>query len=1331
MTTNLASTFNISNSLRYPKGKEAANQRITGVAVELKERIYKFFSDSGYEKQFDVNDMEILDRPVNLSLGKADVRCVICEIAEKITTSADDLLKIAVCNASRNLYTTRKSQSTKRDDKGYDSAVRFIQETKYNFSKMGILPHQISKGVYEHVIWIARVILISLWREGLVLLPISANIELSNGKIRDLIKFKTSKHRSKPPMFNAPEDYVLELQTQFEEVFFNYEDASPLEKALIKRNLRQDRYGLNGEANLIYCSSLYSLDDISLDSYNEVVRILTLKDTLDLTNIADAALFKELTNDVFPMANLQSRLQELKTLITTLGGHKSGELAGHTKIIVTQFKSEIIELQSFEQFNFHEVVYEKDEQALFDYFSNNSYSQSRNLSKHGLIEEPDYHYWDHYKERHLRNVNSGSINPASSGWNVIYQYLTYVSCWCIMFPEQAQQNAISTPTVFKEMDRDTFVIRNFESKDVDSDTWPRSLGEFLLTKNQNNATWVKAALESIETNFGFDKKHVGSSNKMFLEGEFTKAWHLRERGVKLGSLSQSVKKVFKRDEFSIVLQIAYSLEAFGAYLQERALSGTSLVALGFRPSSFIKKDNPYRLVELNKVKIDTPIGAFDCKYKPLIPKGIAQKFKSAKPLSNSNLKVGENHFKKLKQTISKPFETNALANVFYCACPLEYYTIRVGETDEQQKKKLARTNHVAGVSPISWYVNDELKYSYVRLDSSSKLMESIYGLNSRSHIEIKGQRINIPLLGVIRGFIVALEQGIRHKHIRFLDARHFDNNVDPLDINEIVDLIINTDKSRKTPWVAPAHIDVIKILRQEREFLRARTDVGHLIPYNDSDEIDVLFRNQSGEQFKEAAWAKEWSRFMNICQSVINSSLTGIIDECEFVKMVPQSTTNPMTAQTVEKHITEHSKFVEGAFVGKADRKQGFDAPGHSVKLLSLITPHSTRTTFISHRIGYMPLKVISESVGHVNLPTTQYYHVMDGESVNNYFGEYRTGYLMTLKGKKAANNHRIINDSEISNDDVKLSYESNSHQTKRLWGFTSVPLVTVDDEGNEIAKVTGLDLIDSTPRTMIAYSATHICIHNLECPKDIVEENGGFQRCGVCRIKISHIDNLVSISRLLDMLELDLSKLGVKLRQLNSNKVSDQEVHKAEVNKIKQGMEVMESEFTGWTFARETVERARQNLLEIKRQDPKFLSKFVVPAPKLLLETVKCEQVKMALPELFMTHMSNMSDVPSLNSPELSNIVPRIERQISIAASKASPDNIAVLEKAFMNESLDPRHIMAPIISMIDLKLITKEQVYSVIEANLSEMIAPRKTNLQKQVLEKLMNYEQRKITA
>ncbi|MCF4174493.1 hypothetical protein [Vibrio sp. McD22-P3] len=1276
--------FNTTSSAYYPSGKEKADRRCTEIALQLGGQVSTFFSNVGVEKNFCVPEMDILNRSSNLSIGKADVRCVICEIAANISDT-ETLLNIASHKASAANFTTRKAHARKPGYKGYHGAVEFVNQIEKLFLSIGIEPVQISKGVYQTVILYSRLILIKLWREGLVVLPITVNLELSSEKFGEFSKFKSSSHRSRPPMFGASDEYCENLQLEFTELINDIGNAPSLEVKLVER---EDGKCYDKLASILYCSTLYSPKDVTVSSYDDLTRLFCLYDTYDSQKPCDAHTLKELSNNTMPFKGAKAAFNEFRTAASRLGCHKRESLSGHTHAITNAYRSELLQLNTATQFNLEEVMYEQDEEALFEFFADNDYQSTQEFYNRGLIDEPDHTNWDVYKDKHLSSMTASSSSNPKWGWNVIYQYLGYISCWCAMFPEQAENEAISTPTTLRELDRETFVIRSFSNQDIDTDQWPRTLGEFILRKSVSVATWVKAAINSIETNFRFDNEHVSSIGKLLQPKEFTNAWHKSQRGIKLGSLSESVKNVFTRDEYAVSLQVGYALEKFGSYLQERILEGYTPELLGFRSVNSYHTDNPFRLIEMG-AKISTPVG-------------ILRYQLHNSPLSGD---IAE----------SKP-----LANVFHWAVPLEHYhdSLRVGENNNKALRRAVYSHDCAGFSPIVWYVDDQLKYSYKRLDATSKIIENPFSMTKYGTIDTDKAQLVAPLLGPIRGIIVALEQGIRHKHIRYLDKRHFDKYVDDANEDGIVQLLVSTDKSRRKPWKASSHIDVIAMLRAEREFQNLRTDVDHLVPYDDKREIDVLFRNASGEAFSELVWSDIWKIFLTISQGIINSSFTDMMESCEFVKMVPLSAKDSMTAQTVERTITADSEFVTRAKVSGKNRTLGFDADGHRVKLLAILTPHSSRTTYVSHRVGYIPIETVSKNIGHMQISTTAYYNRETEEDRARKVGEYRRANLMVVRGNKNKDEIMPMCTSDVSQDQVRESFKQNPRETMSLYGFTSIPIVTVDDDGDEIIKDTGMDLVASTPLSMIAFSSTHICVHNMECPSEIIAENGGYQRCGVCRIKICHVDNLISISRMVQRLELDLKTNVTSLINLNRNKVADEAVHKIEVAQLKRNESVLKSELLGWQAALRIVEQTRSSLLGKKNTN-----KFVVPAPRLLKESISCETFKMSLAELLLNHMTSMSDVPSLNSPEIQKTVARIEKKILNDSKNASNEVMKNVEACFVNDSLDPRHIMSPIMSMLDANIITKAQILEVIECDLSNTQPLMRSPLQSNVTKALSN--------
>ncbi|NQZ19626.1 MAG: hypothetical protein HRT44_10280, partial [Bdellovibrionales bacterium] len=292
----------------------------------------------------------------------------------------------------------------------------------------------------------------------------------------------------------------------------------------------------------------------------------------------------------------------------------------------------------------------------------------------------------------------------------------------------------------------------------------------------------------------------------------------------------------------------------------------------------------------------------------------------------------------------------------------------------------------------------------------------------------------------------------------------------------------------------------------------------------------------------------------------------------------------------------------------------------------------------------------------------------------------------------------------------------------------TSVPLVTIDEEGDEISRPTGVELIDKAPRSTIAYSATHICLHNLECPTDIIMENGGLHRCGVCRIKVCHVDNVVSISRFCQKLSIDAIIDAVKLKSLNENPIKDNNIHRQEVRKLKQEISVQQSELIGWTAMHRSLEITRKRLM---RQNEMRSGKFVIPAPQLLSSTIVCQTTQRKFTDVFFNHMFTVDDIPSLNSKELEPMMARLSRQLMVKAVQTSPEAGLQVAEVFAQESLDPRHLLSPIISLIDSNIITTEQVYQVLDASITEYTASTPNQLQNKIVETLSNERAKRLAS
>lgn len=1267
--------FNISNQVVFPLGEEQANQQIPIIANELAIDVHDFFKEVGVEKKYDLSNSALIGK--NISIGIADARWAILELKDNITITAQELYQLACIGDGNTNYRVNEARAIDPLHEHHSRACEFIAKAKFLASRMGVNEEVLTTNLFSNLIHLSRSLLIRLWRSGHIVLPISHTIVSTN--LHSFVEFRANNRRNKPPMFAAEDDYLEQLSAQFELVYFGYYNAKPIEREIFKINQAEGKLGTNSTNFLLYCCQ--ASEPLSLKSFDEVTRLDILWNELSAQKQSELAILKQLTNSVKPFKGFSSGLASLKRICSgSLNFFHSDSLQSHTRKLSSKVKNEIRIALSPEKFDFDAILFEKDEQALFDFVTtNNLLVVNKVIASHLDL---NFEHWDEYQHQSFQRqaTTESKQTQYTGGWNSIRRYLLYVAAWIEMFPEQAESQSITVPDTLKSLDRETFVIRSYSNSDIDAETWPRTLSDFLLQQSEQLPTRVRACILSIEENFAFKQEHVPDQT-LILSNEFTQHWHKRLSGVAFGSHTESVKKTISRDEFPFLLETAYSLESLGMYLQERILSGDSPSLLGFTSMSTLQQANPFSFIVL-KPRRSTQYGELSLSYKPNSP--------------------------------------------IHLAIPLEAYQLERGiaalqyDLQIQHLSKQVFAEPVAGYTPIAWHLNDNLDYEYFRLDQPSSILSNLFCMNRTSKIHIQGKHISIPLLGPIRGMIVALEQGIRHIHIRNLDARYFDKFVN--DGSEIVDLLVQTEKTDKRPWKAPSHIDVINVLRSERKFLRLRKDknINSLIKYKSSNqEIDVLFRNASGQAFGEQQWNGVWDGLLLLTQQLINTHCRYYVNNCEFVKIVPLTRDDPMTALNYVPKLTADNDHVQRSFVDKSKLNAfKFHGVGHRVKLMPIVTPHGTRTTFVSHRIGYMPLHILAKTVNHKSLSSTVYYGVEDAQETKALFASNRKA--LRILDNRDGSSTRITSTTITSK--IEEAYTQSPSEAINLYGMTSIPLVVIDDEGDEIHKKTGLDLISSTPKSMIAYTNTHICVHNLECPSEIVNENGGFQRCGVCRIKICHIDNLVSIAAMMEKLDIDQTLVGEELKKLNANRNLDINFVKQEKKRLKQKIDVISSEKIGWTVAQEAVEAHRQRLLSEQGIQH---GQFIIPAPTLLKHSIKCEKIQQKVAEIFFNHALTTDDIPSLRSEQLRVVMARLTQKVQHLTMTATLQEKQQLAQNFQEHNLSPQHVLSPVLSMIDAGIIDKEQILEILEAELIDKVVPEKSIIQKQIVKTLGSIE------
>src|SRR5205807_10393386 len=94
--------------------------------------------------------------------------------------------------------------------------------------------------------------------------------------------------------------------------------------------------------------------------------------------------------------------------------------------------------------------------------------------------------------------------------------------------------------------------------------------------------------------------------------------------------------------------------------------------------------------------------------------------------------------------------------------------------------------------------------------------------------------IHIPHLTTLRVLIVGLETGLRIQSVQWLDRRTWDSrNANKPFGSYIYDLLVNTDKKKERPWIAPIVYRARDVLLREQRFQESivENQMKRLIPY--------------------------------------------------------------------------------------------------------------------------------------------------------------------------------------------------------------------------------------------------------------------------------------------------------------------------------------------------------------------------------------------------------------------------------------------------------------------------------------------------------------------
>ncbi|MBA1219334.1 hypothetical protein G7017_00295 [Pseudomonas fulva] len=352
---------------------------------------------------------------------------------------------------------------------------------------------------------------------------------------------------------------------------------------------------------------------------------------------------------------------------------------------------------------------------------------------------------------------------------------------------------------------------------------------------------------------------------------------------------------------------------------------------------------------------------------------------------------------------------------------------------------------------------------------------------SYAKIKSTGTVENFPRIHPLAQTIVALETGLRHIHIRWLDKRSWVHSR-PDSENGVFELLVNTDKVTD-PWVRVSAPEVYEALSKV-----------------------VLAQNYVDQPHFEETLAyddHEQSRFGKICPIFMNYEIAknySAAPYSRFFNNLMYFTCQVKTSLGIYVSETMPTQLEGLSFNKISDFATAYD---YREEFKSAHTPHSTRASVVSQYSPFLPPMFIGKYVtGHTNEQTVMHYMVLDP----TYREVMRKA---NLKGESFndLNFHAMHNHTESA--ESAISHVLRGGSIKNFISDFGAISYSSDQVGKE-EPISGLSII-ATDRANNVSLSTNICVTGGECPTSIITTIGP-KRCGQCPYSVKTVDHLPRI---------------------------------------------------------------------------------------------------------------------------------------------------------------------------------------------------------------------------
>lgn len=331
--------------------------------------------------------------------------------------------------------------------------------------------------------------------------------------------------------------------------------------------------------------------------------------------------------------------------------------------------------------------------------------------------------------------------------------------------------------------------------------------------------------------------------------------------------------------------------------------------------------------------------------------------------------------------------------------------------------------------------------------------------------------------------ICTLETGIRNQHIQWLSC-DFDKYIsaDHVLTEDVYELFVNTDKSNMS-WPSITSGRVIKILKEMKIF-RSLVD-------SDAFDEDVYYEDRV-----ENAVFSPFKPLFAYDQRNGNPH-----SDCVYIRgfrYLLAGLQNLLDVFGIDFRLFEYDP----------------TATDRYLRIKTKFTPHSMRVTVVSEYTRALPSEYVGKCMTNQKLATVWYYTKYDAEQLRNCQKQQK---ITLSQYNRETSEVRLIGSGGVTIDatdpNSKLARAFTENEKQAVWDFGAVSSRFFDRE-------TGIDMVLSDRKHILAFETTHICPFNRICPADR-HKAGYANRCYFCDYAIRTVDHLPALAcRLRDLIE-------------------------------------------------------------------------------------------------------------------------------------------------------------------------------------------------------------------